>query len=65
MPGEQTGEGGTLVLWGTQILSELCRGTEEEADDGSVRGLQPATSQAVPWLQVPQGVKSALKTKAK
>lgn len=36
---------------------ELCRGTEEEADDGCVRVLQPASSQAVPWLQVPQGVK--------
>lgn len=40
----------------TNPESELSRGTEE-ADDGSVRVLQPATSQAVPWLQVPQGVK--------
>lgn len=41
----------------TNPESELCIGTKEEADDGSVRVLQPATSQAVPWLQVPQGVK--------
>lgn len=42
------------MSWGTQIVSaELCRETEDEADDGYVSVLQPATRQAAPWLRVP------------
>lgn len=47
----------TYTVGDTKPESELCRGPEEEADDGSVCVPQPATSQAAPWLQVPQGVK--------
>lgn len=45
---------GGRETWGTEILSAELRGeTEDEADDGYVSVLQPATCQAVPWLRVP------------
>jgi len=52
------------VSWGTQIVSaELCRETEDEAGDGYIGVLQPATSQAVPWLPEPLREEKCTKNK--